>query len=197
MLSAIIYLGIGFVEHLSSTQHAWASTVVSMPGTHAWWFLGHTHSCTHCLSSPPGEQMILERRTVTLRYNHNCLSHGKSQARCPPFYLGLLQPQLCLAWCSSYASSCPQWRSWPTERDSVYKVNQQHGRDSRRKDILLDPGERHSSYLLELSSVVTPALSGSSLSHSYLFIDLSDSYLSMFSNLPMILSSSSPICKME
>lgn len=133
--------------------------------------------------------MILERRTVTLKYNHNCLSHGKSQARCPPFYLGLLQPQLCLAWCSSYASSCPQWRIWPTERDSVHKVNQQHGRDSWRKDILLDPGERHSSYLLELSSVVTPALSGSSLSHSHLFIDLSDSYLSMFSNLPMILSS--------
>lgn len=53
---------------------------------------------------------------------------------------------------------------------------------------ILHTRERRASYFLELSSVVTASLSGSSLSHSHLLTDHSDSYLSMFSNLPMILS---------
>lgn len=53
---------------------------------------------------------------------------------------------------------------------------------------MLHTWERHSLYLLELSFVLTPALSGSPLSHSHLSTNLSDSYLSMFSHLPMILS---------
>lgn len=64
------------------------------------------------------------------------------------------------------------------------------GSNSIMAEILgiLNTWERHSLYLLELSFVVTPAFSGSSLSHSHLSTNLSDSYLSMFSNLPMILS---------
>lgn len=103
-----------------------------------------------------------------------------------PFPPWAAPPQITfLAWCSFHASSCAQRRRWATEMDSVHRVNKHHGEDPWNT---LHTWERHSLYPLEISFVVTPALSGSSLSHSHLSTNLSDSYLSMFSNLPMILS---------